>query len=123
MPTITPDFKVQRTERFGGDNVNIRLVGDNFDEAAEAMKRFARDEKVPIVHPFDDWDVIAGQGTVAIELLAQMQEKQIHYVIIPIGGGGISTGMATWFAIHSPQTQIIAVEPENADAMKKSLEQ
>lgn len=123
MPIITPNFKVDRTARFGWKNVTIELIGDNFDEAAEAMKRHARDHGVPIVHPFDDWDVIAGQWTIALELLQQMNGEPIDYLIVPIWGGGISAGMATWFALHSPRTQIIAVEPVWADAMKKSLEQ
>lgn len=63
------------------------------------------------MHPFDNDDVIAGQGTVAIEILHQMREKFIDFLLIPVGGGGLSAGMATWFAINSPRTQVICVEP------------
>ncbi len=101
--------------------MDIRLIGDTFDAAAVAMQKFAREQKIPIIHPFDNKDVIAGQGTIAVEVLHQMQSRPVDFLIIPVGGGGISAGMATYFALNSPHTQIIAVEPMGADCMLQSM--
>ncbi len=120
MPAVTPNQKVKKAQSFGGQFVNIVLIGDTYDDAyAEALKG-AEEHGWTFVHPFDDYNTIAGQGTVGLELLNQT-EGSIDKVIMAVGGGGLSAGVGSVFAQLSPGTEIIGVEPKGAPAMYESL--
>ncbi|MFC7442933.1 threonine ammonia-lyase IlvA [Laceyella putida] len=120
MPTTTPNQKVSQVERFGGPFVEIILTGDTFDASfAEAM-RYCEREQMLFVHPFDDLDVIAGQGTVGMEIIEQLIEP-IDYVFLSIGGGGLAAGVGAYLKEVCPMTKIIGVEPSGAPAMYESL--
>jgi len=121
MPRITPKQKITRTEQFGGDFVEVRLVGDTYDEAYAVAKKFCASEGKMFVHPFDDERTIVGQGTVGYEILEQCSGS-IDYVIVPIGGGGLCSGLGIYFKEKSFATKIVGVEPEGAAAMQKSFE-
>jgi len=113
MPTTTPSIKVAAVQRLGGEVV---LQGDGFDEArAHATDLAARDGLV-FVHPFDDPDVIAGQGTVGVELLRQMP-GELGAIYVPIGGGGLAAGIATYVKFLRPEVQVFGVEPADAASM------
>ena len=116
MPKTTPDIKVDNVRRFGGE---VRLVGNSFSEAQAASIEYAKTESKTIIHPFDDTDVIAGQGTVAKELLQQLPNADI--IFIPAGGGGLLAGMAVYLKQLSPKTKIIAVEAEDSACLKAAL--
>ena len=120
MPATTPKQKVKQVELFGKSFVDIVLVGDTFDDAfAAAMKDCTKNNKI-FIHPFDDIKVIAGQGTVGLEILDSHKEP-IDYLFLPIGGGGLSAGVTTVFKQLSPQTKLIGVEPLGAPAMKNAI--
>ena len=118
MPRTTPDIKVNSVRNHGGKAV---LHGDSFDEAlAHARKLEARDN-LTFVHPYDDPDVIAGQGTVGMEILRQ-QSRDLDAIFIPVGGGGLAAGVAAYVKYVRPDVKIIAVEPEDAACLKVALE-
>ena len=119
MPVTTPKQKIERVKIFGGEYVEIILIGDNFDDAQyEAQKQ--NNDKDLFVHAFDDVNVIEGQGTIGLEILDQV-DKHFDYLIVPVGGGGLISGIITVFKELSPKTKIIGVEAEGAPAMSKSL--
>ena len=119
MPVTTPKQKIERVKIFGGEYVEIILTGDNFDDAQyEAQKQ--NTDKDLFVHAFDDVNVIEGQGTIGLEILDQV-DKHFDYLIVPVGGGGLISGIITVFKELSPKTKIIGVEAEGAPAMSKSL--
>lgn len=120
MPSPTPPQKIDQVRRHGGDYVQIILTGDSFDECYEEAQHFCNAHDSQFIHPFDDVDVIEGQATVGAEMLAGTG-PQIDYLIFPIGGGGLASGLATYFKAFSPNTKLIGVEPEGAAAMKTSL--
>lgn len=120
MPKPTPKQKIERVKAFGNHFVQIIISGDTFDEANAQAKEHAGKNGSVFVHPFDDPKVIAGQGTVAIEILKQAKQK-IDYLILPIGGGGLASGTGVWFKTYSPKTKIIGVEPEGAACMKEAF--
>lgn len=122
MPTPTPDQKVKQVRSFGKDKVDIVLIGDTFDEAAEEAKKYCLANESAFIHPFDDVKVIEGQATVGLEILAEATGP-IDYLILPIGGGGLASGVGSYFKELSPNTKIIGVEPEGAPSMKKSIEE
>ncbi|MGI9318864.1 MAG: threonine ammonia-lyase, biosynthetic [bacterium] len=117
MPLTTPAVKVEAVERWGAD---VRLVGDNFDAAYQFASRLADKERRTMIHPFDDPAIIAGQGTVGLEILKQ-SHVPIDAVFLPVGGGGLIAGVATYIKQVRPEVKIIGVEPEEADAMYRSL--
>ncbi len=122
MPSPTPKQKVEQVRMFGGDAVNIVLTGDAFDDSYHAaMSECEKLQKV-FVHPFDDEKVIEGQATVGVEIYHQT-DTPIDYLFVPVGGGGLISGLSAVFKELSPKTQIIGVEPEGAPSMKTSLEQ
>jgi threonine dehydratase len=121
MPLPTPKQKIEQVKWFGKNWIEIKLVGDTFDECCEKAKQFSAENSNIFIHPFDDEDVIAGQGTLALELLEQ-SKAPIDYLFIPIGGGGLAAGMASVFKILSPNTKLIGVEPQGAPAMKVSFD-
>ncbi len=121
MPVPTPDQKIKQVKMFGQEYVDVRLVGDTFDDAyAEALSCQQANQAV-FIHPFDDPDIMAGQGTVGKEILEDFS-GQLDYLILPIGGGGLASGVATYIKEKSPHTRIIGVEPAGAPAMKTSLD-
>ena len=122
MPTPTPRQKVSQVAMFGGENITIKLVGDTYDDCYEAAKSFVAETGKTFIHPFDDTDVIAGQATMALEILEQATSP-IDYIIVPIGGGGLISGVISVFKARSPHTKIIGVEPVGAPSMYKSLKQ
>ena len=117
MPVTTPDIKTEAVTVLGGE---IRLIGDSYDTAYAAAQEFAAETGAVFIHAFDDPDVIAGQGTVAKEILAQLPKPSAVY--IGVGGGGLLSGIGAYLRTHSPDTKIIAVEPEGAATLKTSLE-
>ncbi|WP_428240733.1 threonine ammonia-lyase IlvA [Gynuella sp.] len=120
MPRNTPAQKVSQVRKHGGDWVRVVLVGENFDESYQQAIRFQQQNHATFIHPFDDFDVISGQGTMALEILEDSQSS-IDYLFSPIGGGGLVSGLLTVFKASSPHTRVVGVEPENAAAMSASL--
>ena len=121
MPVVTPKQKIDQTKMFGGDWVTVVLSGDTFDDAYLAAQKECDEQGKTFVHPFDDPKIIEGQATVGLELLNQTKVP-IDYVFVPVGGGGLVSGICSVFKELSPNTQIIGVEPEGAPSMKKSME-
>jgi len=120
MPKTTPKQKIKQVQLFGKSFVEIILTGDTFDDAYTKALEDAIQNQKAFIHPFDDLKVIAGQGTVGLEIL-EASKKQIDYLFIPIGGGGLAAGLSTVFRELSPNTKIIGVEPEGAPAMKTAI--
>ena len=120
MPIHTTKQKIQQVEKFGGDKIKIKLVGDNFGQAyAEALSFCKKNAKI-FIHPFDDLKVIEGQATIFLEIIDQAN-FDIDYIFIPIGGGGLISGAINVFKQLSPKTKIIGIEPLGAPAMKTSI--
>ncbi|GKU26762.1 threonine ammonia-lyase [Clostridium folliculivorans] len=117
MPKATPLIKVEATKNFGA---NVVLHGDCYDEAYEEAKRLEEKNGYTFVHPFNDIDVIEGQGTIAIEILNEL--KDVDCIIVPVGGGGLISGIAVAAKLINPKIKIIGVEPEGANAVKLSIE-
>ena len=121
MPVTTPLQKIKQVKLFGKDKVEVVLKGDTFDEAFHYASLFCNQQNAVFIHPFDDEKVIAGQGTVALELLEDTK-LPIDYLFVPIGGGGLAAGVSMVFSQLSPNTKIIGVEPLGAASMKTSME-
>jgi threonine dehydratase len=121
MPTTTPSQKVEQVRMFGKEFIEIRLVGDTFDDSKMAAQTYCSSNNMIFIHPFDDLKVIEGQSTVALEILNQMTQP-IDYLFLPVGGGGLAAGVSYYLKKYSPQTKIIAVEPLGAPSLKLALE-
>jgi threonine dehydratase len=121
MPVPTPKQKLNQVRMFGGENIETRLVGDTFDDAYAAAQLFRDQSNSIFIHPFEDKDVVIGQATLALELIEQVQDP-IDYILVPIGGGGLISGVLHVFKTLSPNTKVIGIEPEGAPAMQQSLE-
>lgn len=121
MPVTTPPQKTKQVKLFGKDKVEVVLKGDTFDESFQEASSFCEEIGALFIHPFDDEKVIAGQGTIGLELLDDHPET-IDYLFVPIGGGGLAAGLITVFKELSPHTKIIGVEPAGAASMKTSIE-
>ncbi len=119
MPIITPNQKVRQTEMHGENNIEIKLVGDTFDDCAIAAKKFTEENGMTFIPPFDDYRIIEGQGTVGVEILEELSD--IDYLFVPIGGGGLSAGVGSYFKTYSPRTKVIGLEPEGAPSMTEAL--
>jgi threonine dehydratase len=119
MPIITPKQKVNQTRMFGENFVEIKLIGDNFDECAVAAKKFTADNQMIFIPPFEDLRIIEGQATVALEILEDLSD--IDYLFVPVGGGGLASGTGTYFKTYSPKTKIIGLEPEGAPSMAEAF--
>lgn len=122
MPKTTPKQKIKQVQLFGKSFVEIVLTGDTFDDAFHAAKQYANDNQLEFIHPFDDIDVMAGQGTVGLEILSE-QVPTIDYLLLPVGGGGLASGVSTVFKKLSPTSKILGIEPEGAPSMQFALEQ
>ena len=119
MPIITPGQKVTQTKMFGEHFIEVKLVGDTFDDCAIAAKKYTLENELTFIPPFDDLRIIEGQATVGLEIMEDLSE--IDYLFAPVGGGGLVAGVGSYFKTYSPRTRIIGVEPEGAPSMKESL--
>ncbi|HFU3728543.1 TPA: threonine ammonia-lyase IlvA [Streptococcus suis] len=124
MPITTPQQKIGQVRFFGGDCVDIRLVGDTFDESAQAAQEYTKETGKTFIDPFDDDDVQAGQGTVAYEILEEAQEQTISFdqLLVPVGGGGLIAGVSAYLKEHAPEIKIIGVEANGARSMKAAFD-
>jgi threonine dehydratase len=120
MPTTTPLLKIEAVKARGGDNVEVVLHGESYTDAYNHALTLEKEQKLTFVHPFDDPDVIAGQGTIGMEILRQ-HSGPIHAIFIAIGGGGLISGVAAYIKQIRPDIKIIGVETMDADAMARSL--
>ncbi len=123
MPVTTPNQKIQQVEYFGGDFVTIHLVGDTFDECSVAAHRYSEENQQYFVEPFNDYNVIAGQGSLAVEIHQDLVAagETADYFICQIGGGGLISGVASYLSEAMPETKIIGVEATGAPSMQKSV--
>lgn len=121
MPVTTPRQKIEAVSMFGKDYVDIVLTGDTFDEANEAAIKYAQRSGKTFIPPFDDEKIIEGQGTIGYEITQQVDEP-LDYIFIPIGGGGLASGVGAYLRQKWPNCKIIGVEPAGAASMKASLE-
>ena len=117
MPCTTPAIKVDAVRNLGGETV---LHGDAYDEAYEHALQLAAERGMTFVHPYDDPEVIAGQGTIGQEILRQ-HHGEIHAIFVPVGGGGLIAGIAANVKIVRPEIKIIGVEPDDADCLNRAL--
>ncbi|AUC92462.1 threonine ammonia-lyase IlvA [Streptococcus suis] len=124
MPITTPQQKIGQVKFFGGDYVEIRLVGDTFDESAKAAQDYTQESGKTFIDPFDDENVQAGQGTVAYEILEEAEEQTISFdqILVPIGGGGLVAGVSTYLKEHAPEIKIVGVEASGARSMKAAFD-
>ena len=119
MPVITPNQKIKQTKMFGENFIEVKLVGDTFDDCAVAAKKYTEENGMTFIPPFDDYKIIEGQGTVAVEIVED--QSDIDFLFVPVGGGGLSAGIGSYFKTYSPKTKIIGLEPEGAPAMFEAL--
>ena len=122
MPVTTPQQKIDKTRIFGGDAVEIQLTGDYFDQTLTAAQAFCRDKGAHFLAPFDDADVIEGQASVAVEIMAQLGRAP-DLVVLPVGGGGLSAGVASYLREVAPEVQFRFVEPLGGASLKTALTQ
>ncbi len=120
MPLTTPSQKIEQVKMFGRQYAEIILAGDTFDDSASTATTYAEQEGRLFIHPFDDLDIIAGQGTVAVEIMNDIEEE-LDYVFSSIGGGGLISGVSSYIKNLSPNTKIIGVEPSGAASMKAAI--
>ena len=118
MPTTTPLIKVDRTKSYGAEVV---LYGDVYDEACEKAYELAKENGYTFIHPFDDLAVATGQGTIAMEIIKEL--PLVDYILVPIGGGGLATGVATLAKMLNPNIKVVGVEPAGANCMQVSLKE
>ncbi len=117
MPTVTPLIKVNRTKNYGAE---VILYGDVYDDACEYAMKLAKERGSTFIHPFDDFDIVTGQGTIAMEIVQEL--PTVDYILVPVGGGGLITGVATLAKMLNPKIQVIGVEPVPAASMTAALE-
>ena len=116
MPTTTPLIKVNRTKSYGAE---VILYGDVYDESCQYALELAEDKVLTFIHPFDDLDVACGQGSIAMEIIKEL--PTVDYILVPIGGGGLATGVSTLAKMLNPHIKVIGVEPAGAACMKESI--
>ncbi len=119
MPVITPKQKINQTKMFGEDFIEVKLVGDSFDDCAKFAKEFTEKNGMTFIPPFDHIKIIEGQSTVGVEILEDL--KEVDFLLMPVGGGGLSAGVGSYFRKFSPKTKLIGIEAEGAPAMYQSL--
>jgi threonine dehydratase len=120
MPEVSPKQKISKVRSFGGEWIQVRLIGTTFDEASAAAKSYCSENNMVFVHPFDDVRTISGQGTVGLEIVNQLSDVDV--IIAPIGGGGLISGLSTYVKTVKPNVRIIGVDPKGAPKMLKALE-
>ena len=116
MPTATPLIKVNHTKEYGAEVV---LYGNDYDEACAHAIELAKEKGYTFIHPFNDLDVATGQGTISMEIIKEL--PLVDYILVPIGGGGLASGVATLAKMLNPKIKVIGVEPEGANCMEQSL--
>ena len=116
MPTTTPLIKVNRTKGYGAE---VILYGNVYDEACEYAMKLAEEKGLTFVHPFDDLDVATGQGSIAMEIIKEL--PTVDYILVPIGGGGLATGVSTLAKLLNPNIKVIGVEPAGANCLQESI--
>ena len=116
MPTTTPLIKVNRTKSYGAEVV---LYGDVYDEACEYALKLAEEKGLTFVHPFDDLDVATGQGSIAMEIIKEL--PTVDYILVPVGGGGLATGVSALAKLLNPNIKVIGVEPAGANCLQASI--
>ena len=116
MPTTTPLIKVNRTKGYGAE---VILYGNVYDEACEYAMKLAEEKGLTFVHPFDDLDVATGQGSIAMEIIKEL--PTVDYILVPVGGGGLATGVSTLAKLLNPNIKVIGVEPAGANCLQASL--
>ncbi len=121
MPTTTPKQKIEQVKMFGNGQIEIVLTGDTFDTSNKLAMEFAKENNKTFIHPFDDPKTIEGQATIGLEILQDSKEK-IDYIFVPIGGGGLASGVGAYIKTISPETKVIGVEPAGAAGMKASVD-
>lgn len=119
MPAITPKQKINQVRMFGGENIEIVLIGDTFDECQAHALEYTAQHEMTFIPPFDHLKVIEGQGTVAKEIFDEL--SNVDYMFVPIGGGGLCAGVSQYALTYSPNTKIVGVEPQGAPSMKEAL--
>ena len=117
MPTVTPLIKVNRTKGYGAEAI---LYGDVYDDSYEYAVKLAEEKGFTFIHPFDDLAVATGQGTIAMEIVQEL--PTVDYILVPVGGGGLITGISTLARMLNPKIKVIGVEPKNAASMTAALE-
>ena len=124
MPVTTPLQKIGQVRFFGGKFVTIKLVGDTFDASAQAAQEYTKSEGMTFIDPFDDYNVQAGQGTVAYEIYEQAQEEGVSFdsILVPVGGGGLISGVATYIKDVAPSMEVIGVEASGARSMRAAFD-
>jgi threonine dehydratase len=120
MPEITPNQKIEKVKNFGDSYITIQLVGTNYDETYSASLDYCLDNKAVYVHPFNDETVVAGQGTVAKEIY-EARNGDIDLILVPVGGGGLISGVSSYLKAKNPQIKVVGCEPQGAPAMYESL--
>ena len=120
MPVTTPKQKIEQVRMFGREYIEIILTGDTFDAANSAAIKYAKENDKTFIPPFDDPKVMEGQGTIGREILSQSKEK-LDYIFVPIGGGGLASGLGSYIRQMSPETKIIGVEPGGAPCMREAI--
>ena len=121
MPVTTPKQKIEQVRMFGREYIEIVLTGDTFDAANSAAIEFSKDNNKTFIPPFDDPKVMEGQGTIGLEILKQT-EAPLDYIFVPIGGGGLASGLGSYIKHMSPSTKVIGVEPAGAPCMKAAID-
>ena len=116
MPTTTPLIKVNRTKGYGAE---VILYGNVYDEACEYAMKLAKEKGLTFVHPFDDLDVATGQGSIAMEIIKEL--PTVDYILVPVGGGGLATGVSTLAKLLNPNIKVIGVEPAGANCLQASI--
>ena len=120
MPSTTPNQKVKQVKRFGGENVQVVLTGDTYDDAYAAAMKVCEEHGMTFIHPFDEPRIIAGNGTIAMEVMEDL-DTSADYIFVTIGGGGLAAGISSYMKAVSPQTKLIGVEPLGAASMSEAL--
>lgn len=120
MPTTTPNQKIKQVRKFGGEYVEVILKGDTFDDAYDEALQACIDHGMTLIHPFDEPRIIAGNGTVAMEIMESL-DKPADFMFVTIGGGGLAAGVATYVKTVSPNTKVIGVEPTGAASMSEAM--
>lgn len=119
MPRHTPKQKIDQTEMFGEGFIEIFLTGDTFDDCLKEALAYTKEKEMTFIPPFDDYDIIEGQGTVGVEILEDLPDVDV--VLLPIGGGGLAAGVSYYLSRHRPETLLFGVEPQGAGSMKTAI--
>ncbi len=120
MPTTTPKQKIEQVRMFGREFIEIVITGDTFDAANSAAIQYAEENNKTFIPPYNDPKVMEGQGTIGLEILRQTPAK-LDYIFVPIGGGGLASGLGSYIKMMSPETKVIGVEPAGAPCMKEAI--